>query len=159
MCASRLGSPQSGGDLQPLQRLQRFTLVQGRAFSPAPYAHFLSDGGGQSQQENLLSELELGSFCVFFLTHDWSILKCVGLAWLCWGQPGYSHMLLACWGSRLCEPRPRLLLFRYFPWLYPALHHWPYVWLCSLIFNEKKKKKSSISHGIANNLSNLWVAG
>lgn len=47
--------------------------------------HFPSDDpdAGQSWQENLPSEFRLSSFCVFFLTQDWSILNRVGLASLC----------------------------------------------------------------------------
>lgn len=39
---------------------------------PHMLSHFLSDDpdAGQSWQENPPLELELGSFCIFFLTHD-----------------------------------------------------------------------------------------
>lgn len=44
----------------------------GHPLLPHVLAHFLSDvpDAGQNWQGNLPSELELGSFCVFFLTHD-----------------------------------------------------------------------------------------
>lgn len=71
MCASRLASlqPETG---KPCSALGDSPECRGGdPVLPHTLPHFLSGdpGAGQSWQENLPPEVELGSFCVFFLTH------------------------------------------------------------------------------------------